>query len=690
MRSTWFTVGAGFLFLSGVAGLVPARFAAQSQNPIDAAKEIWKKARKKQEQVKNGIPGQPAGATQPGNGTAAPGGAPPGNSSGVVAGSAKVEQTVLASIHQGDQYAVSPSGIHTATLSHSGSRQVIIYDGVEGPKFDQLIAQGGGLAGISSVFFSPDGSRYAYCAQVGEHLVVLLDGKEVGQSSESNHGQFDCKPFFSPNSKHFYYASDVNKGDNRPGSTFMRFVIDGKTELRIAQVNVEGEIAFSPDGEHFAVVVTDPFHEGPNREPITSLIVDGKPAGYAGGEAQWSADSRHLYTKVDVRGPQGSLQQLQLDGKPLMRANEIRLAIPPVGDMTVVIVGVNTPGSGNLVGSRFLVVGGKKVPGSEIVSPAGQGSSGIKSVAFSGDGKHYAAVYHSNSAKEFVFADGKKGLEYQSVSGLHTTNVAVDYKKKPAVVLEPVGFTADSSKVVYVGNNGNRSFLVVGEQESEAPDTLLDTVIAPVGSHVAAIGRTVTLDGAVVPFRGVNPATCNVVKELHFSPDASHFAFALSCGGTSTLYLDGVPQSAFTIASGEYPTFAFSPDSKHLAYFCRSTNPTAGNDQSLCVDGKYVRLGGQGYLTNLTFTSDSSHVLFLSSENGADFRVYADSKPIFGPVFKMQRGIGPLPSAMWQMLPDSTLLLLADAENAMKRFTITLSPDSTVATLPGAGPIKHK
>lgn len=41
-------------------------------------------------------------------------------------------------MEQGAQFAVSPRGVHMGIVSHSGSRWTVVYDGVPGPKFDQI------------------------------------------------------------------------------------------------------------------------------------------------------------------------------------------------------------------------------------------------------------------------------------------------------------------------------------------------------------------------------------------------------------------------------------------------------------------------------------------------------------------------------------------------------------------------
>src|SRR5205807_9890596 len=96
----------------------------------------------------------------------------------------KIEEKVLGPVQQGAMFVVSPHGVHVATVGNDGSRAVIYYDGVEGPKFDQILTQ----PSTDSVTFSPDGNRYAYCARASNQYVVMVDGKELARSSESQGG----------------------------------------------------------------------------------------------------------------------------------------------------------------------------------------------------------------------------------------------------------------------------------------------------------------------------------------------------------------------------------------------------------------------------------------------------------------------------------------------------------------------
>jgi len=51
----------------------------------------------------------------------------------------KIEEQVVGPVGSSVSYAVSPHGVHLASVTMQGSRSVVVVDGVAGPKFDQLL-----------------------------------------------------------------------------------------------------------------------------------------------------------------------------------------------------------------------------------------------------------------------------------------------------------------------------------------------------------------------------------------------------------------------------------------------------------------------------------------------------------------------------------------------------------------------
>jgi hypothetical protein len=623
----------------------PAPASSQIQNPIQAAKDAMNKAKQQPQQQ-----GQAAPQQKPGQQQKPAAGAPP-NAAGPFTPppNVKIEQTVVGPAIQTYAYAVSPHGTHVATNTHDGSRQVIIYDGVEGPKFDQIYQEGSNAS--VPVVFSPDGNRYAYCGQIGDQWVVVVDGKILVQSSDSINGaigETSCELGFTSNSKHLYFTTFVSvKGSNTPAQ---RFVFDGKA----GPPGVSGPVAFSPDGEHFAYTWVDPLNQTGNG----TFVVDGKPTNDLQNSPQWTADGAHLYTKrafsSKTPGGNGTAMDILRDGKPIMRVENALLYIPPVGDMMVAVVQKTT-----VPQSSFLVIGGKQVPGSENTGQA----SGITDVVFSPDGKHYSALYHTLNGQQFAFSDGKKGLNYPRLNGISNAGIGQ----------HTMAFTADSSKLVYIGFNAadNGQFLVINGQESQELFALNDTVFSPVGDRVATDGQgLVTLDGKILNLANVNPRAATV-SQMTFSPDGSHLAFRLQGGGTIAVYLDGVA-AGNAPANAEVGSLVFSPDRQHFGYFCRPANAANPNDEGLCLDGKFIPFPpGIFQYSNLTFSPDSKHLFWRGQLPPYGYRIFVDGNPAFDG--QLNQGSSLYPKESWQMGADGSLTVLTTDATSSKRVNISVT-----------------
>jgi hypothetical protein len=310
--------------------------------------------------------------------------------------------------------------------------------------------------------------------------------------------------------------------------------------------------------------------------------------------------------------------EVLFDGKPILRADNVRLFVAPVGDMMVAAVqktAANPP-------SWLLVVDGKQVPGSERVG--GQ----IAGVIFSADGKHYAAHYINQNGRHFIFADGKKGREYPGLGPIANASKDLSFAL----------FTPVTDKLVYrsYDTQNGMSYLVIDGQESDPITSITDLVVSPAGDHVITEGAGVgllTVDGKTVQLPNVDMRGSGA-NFMSFTPDGSHYAFVLRNSQGPVIYLDGVAQTGYSpinlgplnnIATRPY---VFSPDNKHIAYICRSTNPAAGNDIDVCVDNKAVRIGSANAYTSLTFSSDSNHLFWARNETQGAIRVFADGKPI--------------------------------------------------------------
>ncbi|HXS74592.1 MAG TPA: hypothetical protein VN753_00335 [Terracidiphilus sp.] len=583
----------------------------------------------------------------------------------------RVEETVLAPLAPQAKFFISPHGVHVATFETSGSRAVIYYDGVPGPKFDEILGGNSG-AGEVQVAFSPDGKRYAYCGRSGDQMVVMVDGKEFLRTTESNMGRFDagsCTLGFTANSQHVYLLSDSVTSTSRGGRR-VRFLFDGKEAPGSATSANTGShdlrnIAFSPDGNHYAMIVTDPADE-----TRWSLVVDGKMAPYRGGPVQWSPDSRHLYTTIEHPGAASSTEAM-LDGKVFMRADHLVLYVAPAGNMTVAVVdaAIHSPSP-----VQFLVVDGKKVPGTEIVHQRG---AQIDQVTISPDGKHYAARFTTTQNHQYVFVDGKRAQEYQNV--------------------DHIVFTSEPSKVTYTAFSNGKPYSIMGDEESEtcfaAPSSpVIDThgalMIAASGGRAGTIcGLTggapaIYLDGKTMP---LVPGALGA-SDLRFSPDGKHYAYGAQLqGGAQRLVIDGVVQMNSNLGSVsiQRARYVFSPDSQHIAADCMPPNPTSEFASGLFLDGKYIPVVANSAMKRLEFTADSKHIMWAQGVPSRDaLRIFVDGKAVVDADAAISANSK---EAWWDMAPDGSLSVLAQDEHNLKRITITPSSETSLATLGGGG-----
>jgi hypothetical protein len=589
-------------------------------------------------------------------------------------------------------YVVSPRAVRLATVAAKGSRVVVIVDGVEGPKFDEIVmptaayvdprpyaeaqraAMLGGRPLPSSapgpVIFSKDSKRFAYVGRQGKEWVLMADGKEALRLPSEGIVSSTVNlllEFTGEGGKHLMFARSVFGG--------YELWVDGQKmpgTFASGGGGTEGTVdpLITRDGTRFAYVAQL------SRDKRT-VIVDGKDMGYVGDNLQFTADGQHLFSLVR----QGAIVGLTVDSKLKMKTDGIsQLVMAPVGEAFAAVLQRLTPPG------EFLVVNGKKVDGSDCTR--------IPKVVFSPDGKHFAAVCSMANNVNFVLIDGKKGQQYDAIW-------------QPDTML---AFSPDSSKIAYVARSAGKFFIVINDDESDAFDsvgTFAPFLFSADGKRVAycgirqsppPAGFKVYIDGKLE--RIDEQANCASVA---FSRDGSRYAYATSPSGM--MYLDGKP----TGLRGD--KFAFTPDSKRVAVWGNkpSVDPKQGvlaqfaraAAQGMFVDGQHV--WGDGNNMNLryrAFTPDSRHLYWMTLERptGPNAKpglieavTYVDGKAVVrtdridsGVVAGMYPGgqfnFGEPPPA-WEIGSDGTLTFLGPVGDVIKRFRVIPSADINIDTM---------
>jgi len=643
---------------------------ADAQSVLDRIKKAAEDAKKKAE-------GQPPATTPSGTTPAQPGGrggaatpATPAKKAGdapaaAAAGSlpkssAKLEEQSLVTAQGNNlQFTISPKGTHAAAVVLRGSRQVVMLDGADGPRFDDIAGGSSGLA------FSPDGTRLAYIGRQGQELVVMVNDKELMRMPAATHPNVvtptagrQSLPAFTANSRHVYFYLYT---EPTPGLTngFYQFVYDG---VPGPESFSEGSPVFDRAGEHHAYMVESRQNHG-----TFALAVDGKVAPYVAGEPQFTADGLHLITKRIVPGTTNT--EVLLDGKPIMRAISPQIYTTPVGAGFAAVVYQGNPGSG----ISFITIGTQRVQGTDC-----PWKPGLTDVVFSADAKHWVALCRADNQSQWVVVDGKKGTEYQSVGG--------------------IGFTADG-RFVYTAGMRGQTFVVTGDQESNGSQALLAVTPDTAGDRTDFfLGvpqmRSVQLNGNRVGYVGSGTAGTNTVvvdgkalqsqgaNALEFSPDGSRYAFTHGGGNNRTLNVDGADMPGATMPfkrpslSAQVRSdkeFVFSPDSKHVAYFGRQQNGTYG----IFVDGKFTAMPGT-YPMNPTFTPDSRHLIWMDRPGGPAQVVYVDGRPALELVSNSSLTTMP---GTWEMGADGTLSVVGQSGDSLKRYRITPGADTSIDLL---------
>jgi len=569
---------------------------------------------------------------------------------------AKVESQLLLSLEPGAQYEISPKGLHLAAVALRGSRQVLVHDGTDGPRFDQVLSLQRNSSG--KVAWSDDGARWAYHAKLGQEYVVLVDGKEVARGPWSPDLQAQGRTpvyelGFTPGGKHWYLTTETQTTGRQNFQMTLDGVVGPLTQDYLTPL-------WSPDGEHHTYI--QKIATATMSEPRYVLIVDGKPAPYLAGGMQWTGDSKHLITRRVIPGT--SNEDVFADGAPLLRMPGGTAFTMAPGSPAMLGVAATTFQNG--ARGVFLLVGTRKAVGSECTA-----TGGLDGIYISADAKHYAA----RCSNSFMYVDGKKGQEYsEGLSNLLFT---------------------DDGRPVYYGRTNQRVFMVIGEQESNAYATIVEVLghtretrgqIAGTpamvrGNHVGYVANTKPGDGfATVVVVDGKALPAEAARELSLSPDGTRFAFLF--GRNSAVNVDGTPYASTSVEQGTADVgyqgfFHWTPDSKHVAWI-------QSQPYGVAIDGRLI--ASQGWVRFASFTGDGKHIVWLARGPGSEHQVWVDGVKVL-----ILPGNTPLENdadVYWSFPADGSISLVAQDNEGMKRFHIVPGGGSIEATAAKGTPLK--
>lgn len=583
----------------------------------------------------------------------------------------QVEEQILVADISTAELVLSERGVHVAAVIPKGSRQAVVVDGVEGPRFDEIHAPSfydfdgmgglsvpshqnapnsagrrvggiGGGGGNQRVMFNREGTRHAYVGRSGAEMVLMLDHQEV------HRGPYTQVQFlaFAPDGNRLAAITTDKDGLNR-------VIVDGKVGPAGVAIS---EIFFTPDSAHFA-------YTGKNNDAQQTpwMVVDGRQVKHLGDIVGFAA-SGTLFTRTFANYN----HILLANGKPLAQASNFN-SIAINGNRLVMVV---TPplGTPPRQQTSVLTVDGQIVAGTEGIQATG--------TWFSADGKHYAVLCerYSPVMEKFMIVDGKKELSYQDIW-------ATD-PYKPS-------FSPDSSKFLYIARSTNgQQFVVVNGEESDGMASIMAPVWSPVGSRLAWGGATSTqkqlfyLDGKLTPL----PKNMQPGVSFSFSPDGTHTSWAFGNPNAMNLVVDGVEVPGVAGlgfvgtegVDGQYATLRISPDGKHAVYRARDAKDSAR--EGMWVDGKLITPSTVPQMNRVTFTPDSQHVawaVYGQKNNAAAYRVFVDGREVLS---YLSSPFDNTPGA-WEMSADGTLTLLGDDEGALKRYRIPAPTDSTITSM---------
>jgi thiol-disulfide isomerase/thioredoxin len=551
----------------------------------------------------------------------------------------KIEERVVApSFTPGIVYTLSPKGMHVATTHGRDGKTLVTVDGVDGPLMDSILpgAASGIVEKISTdgyytrvpqkwtgpVAFSPNGERHAYAGQIGKETVVFLDGKEVFRGPAAPSGPAVENLQFSPDSQRLFFHHRTTNSHQS-----YQLMMDGKPVTPPFEPAVMP--VFSADGSRWALAASRPRNAN-----LKFLVIDGKEAGYAGEQPQFTPDGKRLVCIVR----QWQKGSVLVDGKETVTGfGADKFVISPTGDIGAIMI----PASDN---RKKLFLNGKAV-----VDDAAD-------VVFSPDGKRWAARCGLNQKSWVILNDGTRHKEYGPIANLR--------------------FTPDSSKLVYVASIGDVNYVVTDGKESAGYKLIhYRPVFSETGNSFFYTAGFMMGKLSVHYNDHIEPESLSIGNTT-ISPDGKRWAYySQRADNTVRLMVNGQQTGPSAMQQGGQ--ILFSPDSKHMV---------APLFQAYWFDDRRI----VSEATPIGFTPDSRHLIFrgrASTPGGETLNTYFINGDLVAKVSargSSWSGIG-IPKA-WEQQPDGSIVFVgADpvgftgGHGPIKRITVTPAPESSYA-----------
>lgn len=589
-------------------------------------------------------------------------------------GAAKFEEQVLVSDVTSATVIVSPTGVNVAAVLPKGSRQVVAYNGVEGPKFEGIATPGfftfdgdggkskqlhngtgtthvrmlsAGLSGptpVSQILFNAQGTHFAYVGRNGAEHAIMLDNKELHRG-EHNGVSFMA---FSPDGEHLVVVAGDKDGANQ------QVFIDGQA----GPPSSEGfEIFFTPDGKNHAYLGRQASNQA------RWMVVNGRQVKYLGDIVGFTP-SGFLFTRVSANGDTILLG----NGKAMTQVNSINhLSIAPKTGKLIMQV---TPPLGTPPRKKpsVITVDGQILPGTEDAT--------INATWFSPDGKRYAILCqrYTNGSETFMIVDGKKEPRYANI-----------YTTAPFVP----SFSPDSAHFGYVAQAAPGSFIVLDGEESEAFQSIrLPLTWNSTGSHFAYGGMTPAqkrmyyVNNKPIPL----PPNMEPSTTFRFTPDGAHTSWHAGGQGDCKLFVDDTPITGVVATGfvggqavdGKDLAVKLSPDGKYRVYPGR--DPKNPARLGMWVNDKLITTHTLPQVNRVTFTPDGQHVAWAIAglkDNRGAYRVFVDGREV---VSYHSSGADETAGA-WEMGADGTLTFLGADGSALKRYRIPPPSDSNITSM---------